>query len=401
MGVIRNAANQQIKGKVGAVTYYVSEGRQIARQALNNSNYGDTASRSEGQQTQRVKWANLVNFYKVCRNWMPKAFEGKKAGQSDYNRLMQVNIPNANIYLTKNEAAVGACVAEDYLISQGSLPSVEITRGVNRWISNIYVGDLVINEDTTVGDFSTALVENNTNCEYGMQIAYVSLMQSVDSLGIPRLVCTFYEVTLKRDSAELLYDYLPSLCASVFDHCLATSEGVPIGAFAYVVSDLRNGALRVSTQVLITNNEDLITTYSSIQQLQRAIMSYGLDPGVVLSPLTENEQGATPVPSWIRGIMIGETLYKPGEETPIMGNWPPGTLIPVLFNVYGIYGLVIAVSVESGPQIYACEWRQISQATDQLLITTDLTQVMGVGDRIDKVSVTLSTGQVLEAEFNV
>lgn len=401
MGVIRNAANQQIKGKVGAVTYYVSEGRQIARQALNNSNYGESASRSERQQTQRVKWANLVNFYKVCRNWMPKAFEGKKAGQSDYNRLMQVNMPNTDVYLTKNEAAVGACVAEDYLISQGSLPSVEITRGVNRWVSNIYVGDLTIGDSTTVGAFSQALVENNTNIEYGMQISYVSLMQSVDSLGIPRLICTFYEVTLKRNSEDLLYDYLPNLCASVFDRCLATSEGVPIGAFAYVVSDLRGGALKVSTQVLVTNNESLITQYTSVLQMQKAIMSYGLDPGVVLSPLTENEQGATPVPSWIRGIMIGEELYKPGEDTPKTSTWPEGALIPVLFNAYGLYGLVIGVIVEGAGQSFVCEWRQIGQATDQLLITTDLTQYLGPDDTIDKVSVTLSTGQVLEAEFNV
>lgn len=399
MGVIRNAANQQIKGKVGAVTYYVSEGRQIARQALNNSNYGETASRSEAQQTQRIKWANLVNFYKVCRGWMPKAFEGKKAGQSDYNRLMQVNMPFTDIYLTKNEAAVGACVAEDYIISQGSLPSVEISKSGTGFVTNIYVGDLTINEATTVGAFSKALVENNTNIEYGMQIAYVSLMQSVDSLGVPRLICTFYEVTLKQNSEDKLFDYLPPLCASIREQCLATSQDVPIGACAYVVSDLRNGSLRVSTQVLQTNNTTLITTYSSEMAKQKAIMSYGLDPDVVLSPLTENEQGATPVPFYIQFIQIGDDVYSPGDEVPDFGDWSDKPYVVVSFSLFGVTPNITAVTVEIGGLTKIAEWSPVSQSTGAIKITNDFD--VELSSSLTKIEITMSNGQVVDAEFNV
>ena len=316
MGVIRNAANQQIKGRVGSVTYYVSEGRQIARQALNNSNYGKSASRTEAQQNQRIKWANLVNFYKVCQKWMPKAFEGKKSGQSDYNRLMQVNMPYTDIYLTKTLATVGACVAEDYIISQGTLPSVELVQVTDYWRSNLYVGGLNIDNETTVAEFTSALVENNVNIEAGMQISFVSLMQTIDNIGVPRLVCTFYEVTLKADSEELLRDYLPNLCTEVHDGCLSTSSDLGDGAFAYVVSDLRRGALKVSTQQLITKNADLITRFSSEQARIAAIESYGLDPDVILSPLTENEQGATPVPFYITTFSANGTIYMADSEVP-------------------------------------------------------------------------------------
>ena len=399
MGVIRNAANQQIKGKVGAVTYYVSEGRQIARQALNNSNYGETASRSEAQQTQRIKWANLVNFYKVCRGWMPKAFEGKKPGQSDYNRLMQVNMPFTDIYLTKNEAAVGACVAEDYIISQGSLPSVEMSKSGTGFVTNIYVGELVINEATTVGAFSQALVENNTNIEYGMQIAYVSLMQSVDSLGVPRLICTFYEVTLKQNSEDKLFDYLPPLCASIREQCLATSQDVPIGACAYVVSDLRNGSLRVSTQVLQTNNTTLITTYSSEMAKQKAIMSYGLDPDVVLSPLTENEQGATPVPFYIQFIQIGDDVYSPGDAVPDFGGWDSVPYIVVSFSLFGVTPNITAVTVEIGGLTKIAEWSPVSQSTGAIKITNDFD--VELSSSLTKIEITMSNGQVVDAEFNI
>lgn len=399
MGVIRNAANQQIKGKVGAVTYYVSEGRQIARQALNNSNYGETASRSEAQQTQRIKWANLVNFYKVCRTWMPKAFEGKKPGQSDYNRLMQVNMPFTDIYLTKNEAAVGACVAEDYIISQGSLPSVEMSKSGTGFVTNIYVGDLTINEATTVGAFSQALVENNTNIEYGMQISYVSLMQSVDSLGVPRLICTFYEVTLKQNSEDKLFDYLPPLCASIREQCLATSQDVPIGACAYVVSDLRNGSLRVSTQVLQTNNTTLITTYSSEMAKQKAIMSYGLDPGVVLSPLTENEQGATPVPFYIQFIQIGDDVYSPGDAVPDFGEWSDVPYVVVSFSLFGVTPNITGVTVEIGGLTKIAEWSPVSQSTGVIKITNDFD--VELSSSLTKIEVTMSNGQVVDAEFNI
>lgn len=394
MGVIRNAANQRIKGRVGATTYYVSEGRQIARQALNNSNYGKTASRSEAQQSQRIKWANLVNFYKVCKNWMPKAFEGKKPGQSDYNRLMQVNMPYTDIYLTKNLATVGACVVEDYIISQGSLPSVGIVNVGNYWRTNIYVGALDIDEETTVAGFTQALVANNTNIEVGMQLSFVSLMQSVDNLGIPRLVCTFYEVTLSLENENELYDYLPSFCTSVHDGCLCTSNTIAIGAFAYVVSDLRKGALQVSTQQLITNNTDLISQFSDNNARIKAIESYGLDPDVILSPLTENEQGATPVPFFITVFSAGQQSYFANKPIPVVSE----LATPWLLGFSSKISVADVDSVEirtNGGSSYVTEYIQ----SGGNVLSLDKPSTIGASDYITQFKVIMTTGIVLEINF--
>ncbi len=45
--------------------------------------------KTPAQMGQRVKWANLVAFYRANASWMPKAFENKKATQSD----KQPNLP--------------------------------------------------------------------------------------------------------------------------------------------------------------------------------------------------------------------------------------------------------------------------------------------------------------------
>lgn len=327
MGVIRNAANQQIRGRVGQTTYYVSEGRQVARQALNNSNYGRSARRSEAQQTNRAKWANLVNFYKVCQTWMPKAFESKVRGVSDYNRLMQVNIPYSDIYLTKNLATIGACVVEDYIISQGSLPSVEITQQTDLWATNIYIGNLAIDNNTTVADFSRALADNNTNIKIGMQLSFVSLQQTVDNQGVPRVICTFYEVTLSEDNTLPLRAYLPDFCTNTISGALATSSNISVGAFAYVISDLRSGRLLVSTQNLITNNATLIAQYSSDRAKREAISSYGVDSEVILSPYTTNEQDATDQPQYISSVTVNGNTYTNGSSLPQIAGWSSPWLI--------------------------------------------------------------------------
>lgn len=396
MGVIRNAANQQIKGRVGSVTYYVSEGRQIARQALNNSNYGKSASRTEAQQNQRIKWANLVNFYKVCQKWMPKAFEGKKSGQSDYNRLMQVNMPYTDIYLTKTLATVGACVAEDYIISQGTLPSVELIQVTDYWRSNLYVGGLNIDNETTVAEFTSAMVENNVNIEAGMQISFVSLMQTIDNIGVPRLVCTFYEVTLKADSEELLRDYLPELCTEVHDGCLSTSSDLGDGAFAYVVSDLRRGALKVSTQQLITKNADLITRFSSEQARIAAIESYGLDPDVILSPLTENEQGATPVPFYITTFSANGTIYQADSVMPEYGDIQAPLLLAFSQNVEASAIDYVLIKFSNG-MTYTVQW--IQSGGNTISLTRDSWEPDG--SYISKFIVRMTTGVILEIPFTV
>ena len=318
MGIIRNSSNRKIKGRIGDTVYYESIGRQVARQALNNSNYGVSARRSESQQRRRVRWSNLVNFYKASRTWMPKAFETKKVGQTDYNRFMSVNVNTSKVALTKDEALQAACVVEGFIISQGSLPSIEVTPVSNAWRTSIVLGDSLNLDTCSVAEFSASVVTNNSGFDFGMQISFVSYQQFTTSTGVPQITCTFYEVTLDQSNTSLLREFLPVFAAQNMGGRLGTNDNISLGAFAYILSDTKRGALRVSSQSLITNNEALITAYSSTEQFEKAIDSYGVDDEVVLSPITENAQPVTPQSVGIDHIYANVTsqTYFPDAVLP-------------------------------------------------------------------------------------
>lgn len=317
MAIIRNAANTLMKGRVGQTTYYISKGQQVARQSRNDSNYGESARRTELQQNRRVLWANLVQFYKISARWMPKAFETKGVGQTDYNKFMAVNVPTARIPLTKNQAEAGACVVDRFVVSQGSLPSIEVTALVSGWKTNLLIGDLTIGAETTVADLTNALVDNNANIRVGMQLSFASYQQSVDPLGTPRVNCRLYEVTLSPGDTSLVSEHIPLLGLSSVDGCIGTSADVPLGGFAWILSELQNGTLRVSTQLLTINNATLISQYTTAGQLQAAAESYGIDTEVILNPSATVEQSQEPDTPYIQYIMVGQTRYNPGD---IMGS---------------------------------------------------------------------------------
>lgn len=291
MAQIRNAANRKLVGRVGDTTYYVSANRQIARQALNSSNYGESARRTEKQQVRRVRWANLVNFYKMSSDWMKKAFEIKKSNHSDYNAFMSVNIDRYKVALTKDEAARGACVIDAFQISKGSLPSIEQTASNRSIQTGIYLPSFAVTPTTTVAQFSKVIVENNQGFEYGMQLSFVSYQQSVPSGDVPRGILGVYEITLDAHSSEFVRRYMPSFCTQVsLDQHLCATD-LSAGGHSYVLSNQTNRGLLVSTQSLITFNESVLARYTSEDHIAAAIKSYGVDKEVFLAPasLTDSE----------------------------------------------------------------------------------------------------------------
>lgn len=351
MAVVRNAANTVRRGRIGETTYYVSNGQQIARQARNDSNYGETARRSEAQQSRRVLWANIVNFYKASSSWMAKAFETKRNGQTDYNKFMQVNVGAARINLTREQAAAGACVADNFIVSQGSLPSVEMTLQLSSWVTNINLGNLVIGDSTTNAEFTAAIESTNANLRRGMQLSFVSYQQTVDALGIPRLISRLYEITLDAESQSLVRNYLPAFCSTTVDGKLGTNSSLSIGGFAYIVSDLSSGSLRVSTQRLNTINAALIAQYTSKEQKDAAIASYGLDSEVVLSPTGTNPQTPEGQPIYIEYIDAPSGILVANSYAGEIEDWFDFSLELHLSTADYEGTPVIYVEVEQGPRV--------------------------------------------------
>lgn len=314
MAKIRNTAAMLHTGRIGNTTYYVSKGEQIARVSRNSSNYGADASRTTAQQSNRVKWANLVNFYRASASWMKKAFENKTKRQSDYNKFMSVNLPAARVYLPKNLAAMGACVVDAYRVSEGSLPSIAVNAEGPGWMTSIELGTLAITDATTVAEFTLAVLANNKTITEGMQISFVSYQQDIDGAGVPRPICTAYEVTLSRTNTATLRSYLPGFCTAVVKGCLGTSSNISVGGFAYVLSDSTTGTTRVSSQTLINNNQELLDTYTSASAKEDAIVSYGVDADVFLM---SGSEPSTPAgqPQYISGIAVNNIVIVNGGRT--------------------------------------------------------------------------------------
>lgn len=340
MGLIRNAANRKIVGRIGDTTYYVSNQRQIARQALNSSNFGETARRTEAQQRRRVKWSNLVNFYKLSKGWMRAAFETKQTKQSDYNRFMSVNVNTSKVALTRTEAVQGACVVEPFIVSQGSLKPIEQTKTATSIMTDIVCTLGTISETTTVAQFAQNLVDNNQHIEFMMQLSFISYQQGITAAGVPYLTLGQYEVTLDPNNTKPVTDYLPGFVLDIQGSDNLSAVGISTGAHTYVLSQRTSTGLKVSTQQLIGFNDDMVSRFSSQEQLFKAINSYGLDTEVMLNPNTTEEEPYVPVELGISAILSkdksvryahgdkprGQDLYNDGHIYVEMLNPLPSSL---------------------------------------------------------------------------
>lgn len=286
MAKARVTTNPIYEGGAGGYSFYSRLGEQIMRQRRNNSNYGEGASRSLGQQTRRVKWSNLVNFYKVNRFWMPKAFETRRRGQTDYNRFMQVNSILARYALTKAQAALGCCAVDAYVVAQGSLPSIGyVADAPAGYETTISVGDFSL-EDATVGQFSQAVIANNDNWLDGDNLALVLFDTSGDSESNPHTTVQYYEVTLDTTSTEefvlpIQEDGGLSILRGKVG--LAAAVASANSAFVFIHTRKVSGSLQVSTQRAVMTS----TAWESLADaaaFTAAIASYGLDVTVPLDP---------------------------------------------------------------------------------------------------------------------
>lgn len=289
MGKVRNSANTVRTGRIGENTWYVRDGIQIVRQRMNNSNYGEGASRTEKQQERRARWANLVNIYKAMKAWQPKAYESKKRGQTDYNVFMQLNVNDSPVYLTKDMATNGCAVAWTYQVSRGSLPPIELaydsTDGVCE--SDIIITSAV-SSATTIGALSADIIANNPNFKDGDNIALAVLQQQEDSRDYPFVKSPYQELTLDSASTALLstleiYKYIDQTAAAALTLKAPSATSFPAVCLALIHTRL-GASLQVSTQSFVPCAADAWTDYIGETWAQECIDSYGVNGEVMLDP---------------------------------------------------------------------------------------------------------------------
>lgn len=285
MAVLQNMWLRGAKKKLGGTVLYTQGGRTLQRELAPEVKNPKTPA----QMGQRVKWANLVAFYRANAGWMPKAFENKKPTQSDYNKFMSLNAANSRIYLTKEQARQGACVVDSYRVSDGTLQPVDIFPAEQNWVTNLYLTGLdKLDATTTVAAFSTALLASNAGLRSGDQLSFIRMTQlNNNTTGIPYVQVRAYELLIDEQGPGLVKDFWPvellGLGQQQETPALMVKNNNKQGGFAIIVSRTQGGRVLVSpSQVTQVNMATIIKQYSSDAALSAAIESYGQGDDVFL-----------------------------------------------------------------------------------------------------------------------
>ena len=279
---ILNGIASKLKGSAGSLTFRRSAGRTIVSEKVTEVKI----SRTEPQQRHRTKWANVVQMYKGIRPLLNYGFENRPKNLSDYNMFVKVNMQQTPVYLTKQQVAGGACVAAPYQITQGSLPAIVLTGTGQNVKTDIRLGGESITSNTTVAQFSAAVVQNNADYRYGDQISFFLVKQLVNAeTGIPYCQFSAAKVILDAANDEKLADVTGS------SHGFASADGMlaHVGndgdcAYAWVhTRKSANGKTLVSSQSLISANS-ILANYQGDAAYNLASSSYGSTMEVFLSP---------------------------------------------------------------------------------------------------------------------
>lgn len=295
MAKARVSINPMYKGGAGGYSFYVRGGEQVVRQRKNNSNYGESASRTRAQMIRRIMWGNLVNIFKAIKSWQQKAYDSKAIGQTDYNLFMKLNIPMASVGVTKAACEQGFAVFENYQVSKGSLPPVTYTLDAQSTdiVTNI-VYTQAITAATTVGEFAAEIIAKNPQFQAGDNIAFI-FFRNHQYIGAdwPYAYSVYTEVTLKPTDTSILMD-IPEIGQRLIegpddvlhvDFTAPTPGGDPeVEGIAIIHTRKVSGQLFVSSQSILMESDQFIQRYSGEEWYNTCIASYGIDTEVPLDP---------------------------------------------------------------------------------------------------------------------
>ena len=287
---ILNGIIKKLNGSAGSLTFKQVNGQTVVSEKITAVKKSNTPM----QMRQRTKWGNVVQMYKGICPLINYGFEAKPAGYSDYNMFMKANMKLTDIYLTRQEVAGGACIAAPYQLTQGSLPSIVVVGKGENAKTDIFLGDLVIDENTTVKDFAQAVVNNNADYDYGDQIAFFNVLQKVNAVSlIPYCQFSATNVVLDKASEVKLWDLVNKHgFASSEDGFLMHTEGEGAGVYGWDHSRKGSGKTLVSTQTLVNNNAEMLAEYSGDFAYQRSVKTYGGESSAFLTPGTMTTSGA-------------------------------------------------------------------------------------------------------------
>lgn len=254
-------------------TRQTANGTILARSPRKTS----TPRRSEKQMWLRTQLGNIAANNQLYAERHLLAFEGKPSGMSEYNMMVQVNYGVTPVFITKTERLNGGCVVADYQFCRGSLNSIAVAKNAGGVaVSDVALGGLVIGAETTVAEFSVAVLANNSGWEDYDQITFFYAKQTRDAVSnVPRATMDSWKVVLDVNDESVLLEKVSEVGFTSVDGYLGMSEALVSAGCAWVHSRENNGSgIKVGSQRLFVENE-LLAYYRSDAAKKAAYDSYG------------------------------------------------------------------------------------------------------------------------------
>lgn len=118
---------------------------------------------------QRGKFQDAVGFYKrAMANFFKLAYEDKKPNETDFNAFMRYNTNKGRVYSKQMISLASPAIPYmgDWLMSVGSLPSVDVVRSDANLAINLTMNNYV-EATSTMGSFFTALLAEHPTLQNG------------------------------------------------------------------------------------------------------------------------------------------------------------------------------------------------------------------------------------------
>ena len=289
----------ELSGKIGPLIFSQKKSGKTA--VYEAPVVKDTPTRTRKQMLLRLTWGNLGAVYSQFNKTLKRGHENLESGRTDYNAFISENTKMTRVYLSKYDVQNGGCVLAPYQITHGRLPSILYDlNGDNVMVTDVETGALVIDAETTVSDFSIAVLTLNDDFEEGDQLTFFHGIQTVDEeTGAPRAKIRGWKVKLDVTDETPLWNVVSGLGFCSVGGYLGMNQEFGDCATAWIHSrEDEQGNLKVSTQRLKVNSS-VLQSYMGDAAFDASVASYGgiTSKKVFLHPDEDTNLGSTGINS--------------------------------------------------------------------------------------------------------
>lgn len=314
MAKVKSAGLRNYVGRLAGSIYYVVKGQNVAREVAAQV----TNPKTQPQMMQRVRLANLVNFYRANKEWMKKfAFETLTGLKTIYNEFISQNLTNISAPLTKKSATEGVVVPDFLKVSKGSLSSIG---AVTEWPSEIVAITplALLASDNNIGALSKTLIEKS-GFKDNDQLSIIVIKYMT---GKPCVVSS-NEIIIDSASSQALPSFISQVSGFMrilIDNAIDVTNATGF-AVCLIHSRRENGKVLVSSEVLSLSPKARAAQLaaSSKRAFELAIESYGYTNKPFLDPAQNSlsEMYTVSVVESNEGTISGAGSYDYGTDVTI------------------------------------------------------------------------------------